>query len=64
MQTIWAETALTPEGWQRDVLVTLDAGRIKAITPGAARRRAPASAACCRRRPTPIPTPSSAPWPG
>ncbi|MFO7919866.1 MAG: formimidoylglutamate deiminase, partial [Nioella sp.] len=36
MQTIWAETALTSEGWQRDVLVTLDAGRIATITPGAA----------------------------
>ena len=35
MQTIWAETALTPAGWQNDVLVTLDKGRIKSVTPGA-----------------------------
>lgn len=36
MQRIWAETALTPSGWQNDVLVELDGGRILRVTPGAA----------------------------
>lgn len=36
MQTLWAETALTPEGWQSDVSVTLDKGRIAKVTPGSA----------------------------
>ena len=36
MDHIWAHTALTPEGWQKDVLVTLDGGRILRVTPGAA----------------------------
>lgn len=35
MDHIWAETALTAEGWQRDVLVEVDAGRILRITPDA-----------------------------
>lgn len=35
MQTIWAEQALTPQGWQNDVLVEVEAGRIKRVTPGA-----------------------------
>lgn len=34
MQRIWAEQALLPEGWARDVLVTLDRGRILAALPG------------------------------
>ena len=38
MQTIWAETALTQAGWQRDVLVEIDAGRIRTVTSGAAPR--------------------------
>jgi formimidoylglutamate deiminase len=28
MQKIWAETALTPEGWQRDVLVSVDSSGV------------------------------------
>jgi len=38
MQTIWAETALTPEGWQSGVLVTLHKGRIAKVTPHCAPR--------------------------
>ncbi len=35
MARLWAEQALTGEGWQRDVLVETDAaGRIAAVTPG------------------------------
>ena len=35
MQKIWAETALTPEGWQRDVLVSVDdAGVISSVEAG------------------------------
>ena len=36
MSPIFAKTALLPDGWARDVLVTLDRGRIAAVTPGAA----------------------------
>lgn len=37
MQTLWAEQALTADGWARDVLVRLRAdGRIDEVTPGAA----------------------------
>ena len=36
MQILWAETALTPSGWQRDVRVDIDDGRILRIVPGAA----------------------------
>ncbi|WP_071672676.1 formimidoylglutamate deiminase [Nioella nitratireducens] len=36
MQRIWAEQALTPQGWQRDVLVEIDGGRITRVTQGAA----------------------------
>lgn len=36
MEHVWAETALTAEGWQRDVLITVDGGRIASVTPGAA----------------------------
>ncbi|TBX21186.1 formimidoylglutamate deiminase [Nioella sediminis] len=32
MEHVWAETALTPDGWQQSVLVTLDAGRIASVT--------------------------------
>ncbi|MDX1718170.1 MAG: hypothetical protein R3287_14770 [Anderseniella sp.] len=36
MQKIWAETALTPEGWQRDVLVSVDdRGVISSVEPDA-----------------------------
>ena len=39
MTGIWAETALLPQGWARDVVVTLTAeGRIGSVTPGAAPR--------------------------
>lgn len=39
MTGIWAETALLPQGWARDVAVTLTAeGRIGSVTPGAAPR--------------------------
>ena len=34
MQRIWAAQALLPQGWARDVLVTLDQGRIVAALPG------------------------------
>ncbi len=35
MSTIWSQQALTPEGWQRDVLVTLGSdGRIASVTAG------------------------------
>ena len=36
MEHVWAQTALTPDGWQNNVLVTLDEGRISSVTPGAA----------------------------
>ena len=32
MEHVWAETALTPDGWQQNVRVTLDAGRIASVT--------------------------------
>lgn len=34
MTVIWAETALLPGGWARDVRVDLAGGRITAVTPG------------------------------
>lgn len=34
MTTIWAEQALLPQGWARDVRVTLQGGRIAAVAPG------------------------------
>ncbi len=34
MAMIWAEQALLPDGWARDVAVTVEAGRIVAVTPG------------------------------
>jgi formimidoylglutamate deiminase len=36
MATIWAETALLPDGWARNVRIDLRDGRIGAVTPGAA----------------------------
>ena len=36
MNQIFAKTALLPEGWARDVLVTLDSGRIAGVAVGAA----------------------------
>ena len=36
MVQIWAERALLPEGWAENVGITLDGGRIIAVTPGAA----------------------------
>ena len=39
MDTLWAEQALTAEGWQRDVRVTIaEDGYIHAIAPGASRQ--------------------------
>ncbi|MFV0474894.1 MAG: formimidoylglutamate deiminase, partial [Pikeienuella sp.] len=36
MQRIWAEQALTPEGWRENTAVVIDAeGRIERVTPGA-----------------------------
>ncbi len=35
MAVIWAEQALLPQGWARDVAVTLAEGRITSVTPGA-----------------------------
>ena len=37
MTVIWAEQALLPEGWARDVAVTVADGRIASVKPGAAR---------------------------
>ena len=34
MNVIHAETALLPEGWARDVVVTLDGGRIASVAAG------------------------------
>lgn len=34
METIWAERALLPEGWAKDVCVTLDGGRIAGVETG------------------------------
>lgn len=42
MTVIWAETALLPSGWARDVAVRLDGGRIGSVAAGVA---APAGAA-------------------
>jgi formimidoylglutamate deiminase len=36
MTTLFAPVALLPEGWTRDVRVTLEGGRIAAVAPGAA----------------------------
>jgi formimidoylglutamate deiminase len=36
MTTIWAEAALLPDGWARNVRIDLKDGRITAVTPGAA----------------------------
>ncbi|MCB1342063.1 MAG: formimidoylglutamate deiminase [Pseudooceanicola sp.] len=36
MTAIWAKTALLPDGWAKDVLVTVENARITAVTPGAA----------------------------
>lgn len=36
MEHVWAATALTPEGWQQNVLVAMQEGRIASVTPGAA----------------------------
>ncbi len=36
MSQIFAKTALLPDGWARDVLVTLDGARISAVAPGSA----------------------------
>lgn len=36
MPSLWAETALLPTGWARDVAVRIDGSRIAAVTPGAA----------------------------
>lgn len=35
METVWAERALLPGGWARDVRIDLREGRIAAVTPGA-----------------------------
>ncbi len=35
MTTLFAPDALIPEGWARDVRVTIDGGRIRAVEPGA-----------------------------
>ncbi|WP_420395354.1 formimidoylglutamate deiminase [Nioella sp.] len=35
MEHVWAETALTPEGWQRNVLIAVHEGHIASVTPGA-----------------------------
>lgn len=37
MTVIWAEQALLPGGWARDVAVTVEGGRIASVEPGAAR---------------------------
>ena len=34
MQVIWAEQALLPQGWARDVAVTIAGGRITGVAPG------------------------------
>jgi formimidoylglutamate deiminase len=36
MEHVWAETALTPDGWLQNVLITVEEGRIASVTPGAA----------------------------
>lgn len=36
MATIWAEAALLPDGWARDVAVEVEGGRIASVTRGAA----------------------------
>ena len=36
MEKIWAERALLPDGWAEHVCVTIDAGRIARVEPGAA----------------------------
>lgn len=41
MQQIWAERALLPEGWAKDVCVTLDQGRIAGIQAGVQTGTAP-----------------------
>src|SRR6186713_3385694 len=35
MTTLFAPDALVPEGWARDVRVTIEDGRIRAVEPGA-----------------------------
>lgn len=36
MTTLWAQTALLPDGWAAAVRIDLDGARIRAVTPGAA----------------------------
>jgi hypothetical protein len=64
MQKIWAETALTREGWQHDVLVSVDSSGV--ITSVEAGSQADAERTCVL---LPAPsictaTPSNGPWPG
>jgi hypothetical protein len=54
---IFAKHALMPEGWVRDLRVTIVDGRITGLAPGASIRCCPRSAIC-------IPIPSSGPWQG
>ena len=35
---LFAETALLPDGWARDVRIRIEGGRIAEVTPGAARQ--------------------------
>jgi hypothetical protein len=50
MQQIWAETALTPEGWQHDVLVSVDSSGVIASVEAGSQADGSAPASCCRLR--------------
>ena len=67
MTTLHAPAALLPDGWARDVRVTLEGQRIAAVEIG--RGGGPATsgspgARCCRRCRTCTATPSSGRWRG
>ena len=64
--TLFAPTALLPDGWARDVRLTIDGARIAAVEPGAAPGpgdHASPAGRSSRRCPTCTATPSSARWP-
>ena len=63
MEALWAEQALTGEGWRRDVRVEIAGdGRIAQSSPNLPRRDAASESSSPRRRICTA-TPFSAPWP-
>ena len=62
-RTLWFEAALTPDGWARDVRLTIAGGRIAGLETGAARGAGDEGGAwLCQVSPMCTATPFSAPW--